>query len=107
MTQLMKHLWKRDVTQEELAVVGERVWNLGRLYNLREGVEKKDDYVPKAMLDKPFKTGVSAGKTIGSEHFAAIMDEYYAARGWDKDAVPTEEKLQQLGIDVRLPVDNR
>jgi len=107
MAQLMKHLWKRDVTEEELAVVGDRIWNLGRLYNLREGIVKKDDFVPKAMLAKPFKTGVSAGKTIGSEHFAAVMDEYYATRGWDKDAVPTEEKLQQLDIDVRLPVDNR
>ena len=86
---------------------GARIWNLGRLYNLREGIVKKDDFVPKAMLTKPFETGVSAGKTIGSEHFAAIMDEYYATRGWDKDAVPTEEKLQQLDIDVRLPVDNR
>jgi aldehyde:ferredoxin oxidoreductase len=105
MTQLMKHLWKRDVSEEELAVVGDRVWNLGRLYNLREGIEKKDDFVPKAMLEKPFTTGVSAGKVIGSEPFAKVMDEYYAARGWDAEAVPTEEKLQQLGIDVRLPVD--
>jgi aldehyde:ferredoxin oxidoreductase len=57
------------------------------------------------MLEKPFTTGVSAGKTIGSERFAEVMDEYYAARGWDDNAVPTEEKLLQLDIDVRLPVD--
>ena len=50
MTQLMKHLWKREVSEDELAVIGERVWNLGRLYNVREGIQKNDDYVPKAML---------------------------------------------------------
>jgi aldehyde:ferredoxin oxidoreductase len=107
MTQLMKHVWKRDVTQEELEKVGERVWNLGRLFNVREGFARKDDYVPKAVLEKPFTTGVSAGKTIGTERFSQTMSEYYSLRGWDDDAVPTEDKLRELDIDVRLPVATR
>ena len=47
MGMLMKHLWKRDVTEEEMTRVGERVWNLGRLFNVREGYSKADDSVPK------------------------------------------------------------
>jgi aldehyde:ferredoxin oxidoreductase len=103
MMQLVKHVWKREVKQEELEKIGERVCNLGRLFNLREGFARKDDSVPAAWLDKPFTKGVSAGKTIGLQAFTDTMDDYYRLRGWDENGVPTEEKLQELGIDVRLP----
>jgi aldehyde:ferredoxin oxidoreductase len=102
MQQLMKHLWGRDVTRAELEQVGERVWNLGRLFNVREGFTRKDDSLPEAMLERPFASGPSAGKVIGTERFNAVMGEYYALRGWDEDGVPTEAKLAELGIDVRL-----
>ena len=99
---LMKHLWKRDVSEEEMTAVGERVWNLGRLFNLREGYTRADDTVPEAWLEKPFTDGVSAGKTIGTARFNEVLGQYYALRGWDEDGVPTEAKLTELGIDVRL-----
>jgi aldehyde:ferredoxin oxidoreductase len=102
MTQLMRHLWKREVTPEELEVVGERVWNLSHLFNLREGFTAKDDTLPRAMLETPFTKGVSAGRKIGTERFHAAMSDYYRLRGWDENGVPSEEKLQQLGVDVRL-----
>ena len=62
MSQLFKHVWKRDVTEEELALAGERVWNLGRLFNLREGMTAADDYLPELLLTKPHKKGPSAGR---------------------------------------------
>jgi len=102
MRQLMKHVWGREVTREELEKVGERVWNLGRLFNVREGLTRQDDSIPWAMLEKPFADGPSAGKVIGTERFNRVMSEYYALRGWDEDAVPTEAKLAELGVDVRL-----
>jgi aldehyde:ferredoxin oxidoreductase len=102
MRMLMKHLWKREVTEEELMLTGERVWNLGRLFNLREGYSKADDVIPEAWLEKPFTEGVSAGKIIGTARFNKVLGEYYALRGWDENGVPTEAKLTELGIDVRL-----
>ena len=102
MGMLMKHLWKREVTEEEMTQVGERVWNLGRLFNLREGYSKADDVIPEAWLEKPFSDGVSAGKIIGTARFNEVLGQYYALRGWDEDGVPTEAKLTELGIDVRL-----
>ncbi|NLE22292.1 MAG: aldehyde ferredoxin oxidoreductase family protein [Actinobacteria bacterium] len=102
MSQLLKHLWKRDVTEAELELAGERVWNLGRLFNLREGLTAADDSLPELLLTKPHKRGPAAGRVITTEAFAEKTQEYYRLRGWDENGVPTEEKLVELGVDVRL-----
>jgi aldehyde:ferredoxin oxidoreductase len=82
--------------------LGERIWNLGRLFNLREGVEP--DTLPKKLYDpaSAFGEGPSAGKAIGGEAFEAALAEYYQLRGWDEKGVPTEAKLAEVGVDVRL-----
>ena len=61
-----------------------------------------DDYLPELLLTKPHKKGPSAGRIIGTEKFAEKTQEYYKLRGWDTNGVPTEEKLAELGVDVRL-----
>jgi aldehyde:ferredoxin oxidoreductase len=78
------------------------VWNLGRLFNLREGMTAADDYLPELLLTKPHTSGPSAGRVIGKDVFAEMTLEYYRLRGWDENGVPTEEKLAELGVDVRL-----
>jgi len=100
--QLFRHLWKREVTEEEVFRVGERVWNLGRLFNLREGVEPDD--IPKKLYeeDGAHTTGASAGRAIGAENFRKALQEVYQIRGWDENGVPSEAKLAELGVDVRL-----
>lgn len=100
--QLFKHLWKREVSEDEVWQVGERVWNLGRLFNLREGVEPDD--IPKKLYaeEGAHTTGVSAGRAIGTETFKAGLQEFYQIRGWDENGVPSEAKLAELGVDVRL-----
>ena len=99
---LFKELWGRDFTEGEVLKIGERVWNLGRLFNLREGVEKDD--LPKKLYAESgaFAEGPSAGQAIGEDRFNAMMAEYYTQRGWDAAGVPSEAKLAELGIDVRL-----
>ncbi|RPI26840.1 MAG: hypothetical protein EHM52_06155, partial [Actinomycetota bacterium] len=99
---LFKELWGRDFTEGEVLKIGERVWNLGRLFNLREGVEKDD--LPKKLYAESgaFAEGPSAGQAVGEDRFNAMMAEYYTQRGWDASGVPSEAKLSELGIDVRL-----
>ena len=97
-----RHLWKREVTEEELLATGARIWNLGRLLNLREGLGREDDTLPARILGVAHTAGAAAGKSIGPEAFAAALDEYYAVRGWDASGVPREETLARLGVDVRL-----
>ena len=102
LAQMFKHVWKRDFSEEDIMTMGERIWNLGRLFNLREGVEP--DSLPRKLYarDSAFVDGPSAGKAIGEETFEATLQEYYRLRGWDERGVPTEEKLAELGVDVRL-----
>ncbi|MBM3148143.1 MAG: aldehyde ferredoxin oxidoreductase, partial [Actinobacteria bacterium] len=102
MSQLMKHVWRREVSEEELTAVGERIWNLGRLFNLREGVEPDDLPLKLHAEEHAHTEGVSAGRAIGTEAFRAATREYYQLRGWDENGVPGEEKLAELGVDVRL-----
>ena len=96
-----RHLWGRETSHEELMTVGARIWNLGRLLNLREGLSRADDRLPD-ILDVPHPDGAAAGKAITSEEFRAALDEYYRLRGWDADGVPEEATLARLSVDVRI-----
>ena len=96
-----RHLWGRETSHEELMTVGARIWNLGRLLNLREGLSRADDRLPD-ILDVPHPDGAAAGKAITSDEFRAALDEYYRVRGWDADGVPEEETLARLSVDVRI-----
>ena len=86
----------------EVMLTGERIWNLGRLLNLREGVEP--DGLPRRLYDPGFAhtEGPSAGKAIGEQAFKDGLQEYYRLRGWDESGIPTEAKLAEVGVDVRL-----
>jgi len=100
--QMFKRVWNREFTEDEIMLMGERIWNLGRLFNLREGVGA--DTLPKKLIAKEsaLTEGPAAGKAIGEEAFAAAVQEYYGLRGWDENGVPTEAKLAEVGVDVRL-----
>ena len=82
-------------TVDRFIEIGERTWNLERLWNLRAGLTKADDTLPKRLLSEPFDKGPSAGVVVQLD---AMLPEYYAARGWTPDGVPTEQKLAELGI---------
>lgn len=103
MAQLMRHVWRREVSEDELMAVGQRIWNLGRIFNLREGFTRADDRVPQKLLDEPFQEGPSAGKAVGVALFDQSLSEYYRLRGWDENGVPSAAKLAELEIDVPLP----
>ena len=96
-----RHLWGRETSHEELMALGARIWNLGRLLNLREGFSRAQDRLP-AILSVPHPDGAAAGKTVSEDEFRVALDEYYRVRGWDADGVPTEETLAKLSLDVRL-----
>ena len=100
--QIFKHAWKREFTEDEVFQIGERIWNLGRLFNLREGVEPDD--IPQKLYaeEGAHTTGASAGRAIGTETFKKALQEFYQIRGWDEHGVPSEAKLAELGVDVRL-----
>ena len=87
-----------EMTAEELERVGERVINLERLFNVREGVRRKDDVLPWRVMHEPIPAGPSAGMYCPPDELSAMLDQYYTLRGWDHDGVPTRERLSTLGL---------
>jgi aldehyde:ferredoxin oxidoreductase len=79
----------------ELLKVGERIWNLQKLYNIRRGFGRKDDTLPDRLLHEPLKEGAPTGQVWKRD---AMLDEYYSLRGWDREGTPSAGKLKELGL---------
>ncbi len=84
-----------DWSLEKLNLVGERIWNLERQFNLAAGFTKKDDDLPPRMKTEPAKTGPAKGLVNGIDK---MLPEYYKVRGWTGEGVPTKETAQRLGL---------
>ena len=87
-----------DHTVESYLLAGERIWNLIRLFNLREGLDPKEDKLPKRLFKDPFTKGPAKGILLTDEGFQQGLKEYYSLRGWDDKGIPTKEKLEELGL---------
>jgi aldehyde:ferredoxin oxidoreductase len=87
-----------DLSVDELETVGERVINLERLFNVREGIGRADDVLPWRVMHEPIPDGPSAGMRCPPEELSQMLDRYYTLRGWNQDGSPTPEKLRSLGI---------
>ncbi|RLG61363.1 aldehyde ferredoxin oxidoreductase, partial [Candidatus Geothermarchaeota archaeon] len=87
-----------DTTPEELAFKGERIWNLIRLFNVREGFRREDDYIPYKIAYEPMPSGPAKGKRVSPEDFEKMLDAYYKLRGWNREGIPTRKKLAQLRL---------
>ncbi|MBI4334025.1 MAG: aldehyde ferredoxin oxidoreductase family protein [Chloroflexi bacterium] len=86
---------------EYLMKVGQRIYNLERAFNLREGIGRKEDSFPLRLTSEPLlKAGPSEGLVLGNPDL--MIDEYYKVRGWDQNGVPTAEKLRELGLEETL-----
>ncbi len=81
-----------------LMLIGERIYNLQRLFNIREGFSRKDDYLPYRITHDPISNGVSKGHLVTEEELQRMLDEYYLTRGWSKEGVPTKMHLTRLGV---------
>ncbi|MEI7670531.1 MAG: aldehyde ferredoxin oxidoreductase family protein [Deltaproteobacteria bacterium] len=85
----------RQVDIGELMTIGERIFNLKRLFNTRLGISRKDDFLPPRFLTHNRK---GEGITTQLPPMGKLLADYYDYRGWSEDGLPTHEKLRQLGI---------
>jgi aldehyde:ferredoxin oxidoreductase len=89
-----------ETTPEELKRCGERIQNAARLFNLREGLGRKDDTLPWKVMHVPIPDdGPAKGAMVTQEELDLLLDDYYESRGWTKQGVPTVEKLKELGMN--------
>ncbi len=82
-------------TMEKLALVGERIWNMERLFNNAAGFTAKDDDLPVRLKTEGAKSGPAKGLVSGIDK---MKPEYYAERGWDDKGVPSKATLERLGL---------
>jgi aldehyde:ferredoxin oxidoreductase len=109
-------LWGEPVTGEELLEIGERIVNLERLYNVREGLSRADDQLPRRFTEEAvplygFERDPDTNELQQSAEpvgygqlydFDAMLDRYYELRGWSHDGIPTPATLRRLGLEAYL-----
>jgi len=86
--------WEKS--EQSLMDIGERICNLERLFNLREGFTRSDDSLPKRFLEDPLPGSDGKPEVVDID---LLIDKYYAARGWSLEGVPLESTLARLGLD--------
>jgi aldehyde:ferredoxin oxidoreductase len=80
-------------------LVGERIYNLEKLFNYREGFTRADDVVPDRFFEEPLTFGKKKGAVLTRAQFKAMLDDFYTQRGWDPNtSEPKAEKLKSLGL---------
>jgi len=87
-----------DLSVEELERIGERIVNLERCFNVREGVRREHDTLPHMVLAEPIPGGPSKGTYCPPEELNAMLDEYYRLRAWTPEGIPSAQKLRELGL---------
>ncbi|MCK4903021.1 MAG: aldehyde ferredoxin oxidoreductase C-terminal domain-containing protein, partial [Thermoplasmatales archaeon] len=86
-------------TVESYLKCGERIWNLVRLFNLREGHDPANDKLPIRLFNDSFTKGPAKDILLTKKGFDKSLQEYYSLRCWNKNGIPTKDKLKELGLE--------
>ena len=86
-----------DMDQKELMIIGQRLHNLKRLYNVELGITRKDDTIPSRLLHLARNDGLAAGVL---PELDLMLKEYYQIREWDDSGVPKVDKIKELGLST-------
>lgn len=89
--------WRPNTT--ELNEIGERIVNMERLFNVKEGIRRKDDTLPYRVMWEEIPRGAHKGERIPPEKLEDLLDNYYQLRGWDENGVPRRQTLERLGLE--------
>jgi aldehyde:ferredoxin oxidoreductase len=86
-----------EVDETKLNLIAERIINMERMYNVQLGFSRKDDTLPKRFTEEPMPkgNGDGEGETVDLD---ALLDDFYIQMGWDKNGIPTKEKLKDLAL---------
>lgn len=91
----LRKLTGMNLSDDELLLAGERIWNLERLFNLQAGLTAEDDKLPPRLVKEPMKGGPHKGRVTELD---TMLPEYYQLRGWDEMGIPQTEKKAALGL---------
>ena len=97
--EIYRHITGWDMTAEELQLAGERINNLKKQFNIREGWSRDDDTLPPRVFDEVLPTGVVEGVGLSRQDLDMMVQSYYQARGWCDDGTIPAAKLKELGLE--------
>lgn len=89
-----------ELTVNELKQAGERISNLKKAFNIREGWTRQDDSLPSRVMNDPIPYGVAKGSVITNEELDMMLDAYYKARGWSQSGLIPKKKIHELDLEV-------
>ena len=85
-------------SEVELRRIGERINTVKKLFNLREGWQPKDDWLPPRLMSEALPTGVAQGVSLNAGELREMIQGYYEARGWDENGNIPEGKVREMGL---------
>ncbi|MEO0235161.1 MAG: aldehyde ferredoxin oxidoreductase family protein [candidate division WOR-3 bacterium] len=91
----LKHVTGIDLKIEDFLEIGERIWNVERLINLKAGFGRKDDMLPPRFGERE---GPDKCYTVDLE---PMLNMYYRLREWDEEGIPSIKKLARLGLALQ------
>lgn len=95
-SRLLKSVTDVDYSENDFVLLGERIWNLERIFNQKIGFTHKDDTLPERILSEPVKNGPAKGQVCRLDE---MLPGYYRARGWSTKGVAHSRKLKELGLE--------
>ena len=96
---LLKAATGRQYPNDIFTTTGEKIWNLVRMFNLRNGLDPAEDTLPRRFTEEKLPDGPAMGHCISKKDMAYMKKEYYNLRGWDKKGVPMDKTLKRLRIE--------
>ena len=102
-----------DLSGQDLLAIGERIVNLERMYNVRHGLSRRDDVLPRRFTEETLKAYIYSTDSATGEvrhtdepvdsgaliDLQPMLSRYYWLRGWDADGAPTAATLERLKLD--------
>jgi len=85
-----------EYSENDFIKVGERIWNLERLFNNKAGFTHEDDTLPSRLTSEPISSGPAKGQVCRLDE---MLQDYYKSRGWDGKGQPLQYKLKELGLE--------
>lgn len=87
-----------DISLDEFYALGEKIWNLEKIFNLGAGLGREHDILPARCYNDPVKGDASENSVLDYDRWQEMLTEYYTLRGWDYNGIPQKDKLDALGI---------
>ena len=88
-----------EMTPADLKAAGERINNLKKLFNIREGWQYGDDWLPPRLFTDPITDGDGKGTVVTEEELKLMISDYYQARGWTARGLVPASKLRALELE--------